>query len=98
MRLFGNDYNQDKNIELYRSEGCESCHKTGYHGRKSIYEILCISPETRKMIMDARSDQDIKQQAIKEGMKILREKAVDEVLQGTTTTEEMMRIVDVKVV
>ena len=97
-RLFGDKAEYDKNIELYRSKGCESCHKTGYHGRKSIYEILPISPQIRRMIMDEKSDQDIKQKAIEEGMKILRQKAVDDVLAGITTTEEMMRIVDVKVV
>ncbi|MBN1803913.1 MAG: type II/IV secretion system protein [Sedimentisphaerales bacterium] len=97
-RLFGDKSRADADIELYRSSGCESCHHTGYHGRKSIYEILHVSPEIRKLIMEERSDQDIKQQAVKEGMKILRDKAVDEVLAGVTTIEEMMRIVDVKVV
>jgi len=48
--------------------------------------------------MDGRSDQDIKEQAIKDGMKILSENAVNEVLDGVTTMEEMMRIVDIKVV
>ena len=48
--------------------------------------------------MDGRSDQDIKEQAIKEGMKILTENAANEVLDGSTTMEEMMRIVDIKVV
>jgi type IV pilus assembly protein PilB len=97
-RLFGDKSHPEGNIELRRSTGCESCHHTGYHGRKSIYEILRISPEIRKLIMDGRSDQEIKQQAIKDGMKILREKAVTEVLDGVTTIEEMTRIVDVKVV
>ncbi|GAG26259.1 unnamed protein product, partial [marine sediment metagenome] len=73
--------------------GCESCYHTGYHGRKSIYEILCISPEISKMIIERSSDQEIKQQAIKEGMKTLCESAVNEVLDGVTTAEELMRVV-----
>ena len=97
-RLFGDKPIQNNKIELHRSSECENCHHSGYLGRRSIYEILGISTEIRKMIMDGKSDQDIKQQAMKEGMKILREKAVDEVLAGVTTTEEMTRIVDVKVV
>ena len=48
--------------------------------------------------MNGSSDQDIKEQAIKDGMKILCENAVNEVLDGVTTMEEMMRIVDIKVV
>jgi len=96
-RLFGDKSDIDKNIELYRPGGCESCYHTGYQGRKSIYEILSISPEIRKLIMNGSSDQDIKDQAIKDGMKILCENAANEVLSGVTTMEEMMRIVDIKV-
>ena len=97
-RLFGDKSDIDKNIELYQPSGCESCYHTGYKGRKSIYEILRISPEIRKLIIKGSSDQAIKEQAIKEGMKILSENTVDEVLNGVTTMEEMMRIVDIKVV
>ncbi len=97
-RLFGDKADIDKSIELYRANGCESCFHTGYQGRKSIYEILCISPVIRRLIMNGSSDQDIKEQAIKDGMKVLCGNAVSEVLAGVTTMEEMMRIVDIKVV
>jgi type II secretory ATPase GspE/PulE/Tfp pilus assembly ATPase PilB-like protein len=97
-RLFGDKSDIDKDIELYKTSGCESCYNTGYQGRKSIYEILCISPVIRRLIMNGSSDQDIKEQAIKDGMKVLCENAVSEVLAGVTTMEEMMRIVDIKVV
>jgi type IV pilus assembly protein PilB len=98
QRLFGDKSDIDRNIELYRSSGCESCYHTGYQGRKSIYEILRISPEIRRLIMDGRSDQDIKEQAIKDGMKVIVENARNEVLNGVTTIDEMQRIVDIKVV
>ena len=97
-RLFGDKPDIDKNIELYHPSGCESCYQTGYKGRKSIYEILSISQEIRKLIMNGDSDQGIKEQAVKEGMKVLFENAANEVLDGVTTMEEMMRIVDIKVV
>lgn len=48
--------------------------------------------------MDGRSDQDIKEQAIKDGMKVIAENARNEVLNGVTTIDEMQRIVDIKVV
>ena len=83
-------------MELYRGMGCNNCRHTGYHGRKSIYEILPISNEIRKMIVDASSDDVIKQQAIKEGMKTLHKRTVDEVLNGVTTLKEMMRVVEVR--
>jgi type IV pilus assembly protein PilB len=94
--LFGKSHD-DRKIELYRGAGCESCGNTGHHGRKSIYEILCVSPEIRRMISGRSSDVDIKQQAIAEGMKTLRQSAVAEILSGVTTAQELARIIDVEV-
>ncbi len=93
--LFGKSY-QDKKIRHYRGTGCKSCYHTGYHERKSIYEILCISPEIRRMIISRSGDVEIKQKAIEEGMKTLRESAVNEILNGVTTVEEVMRVVDMR--
>lgn len=83
-------------IELYRGVGCESCHDTGHQGRKSIYEMLRVSAEIRRMITAGSSDQEIKDQAIKEGMKTLHQKGADEVLRGITTAEKLTRIIDVE--
>jgi len=91
--LFGKT-NHDKKIKLYRGTGCEGCEHTGYHKRKSIYEILRISPEIKRMIIRRSSDEEIKQQAIREGMRTLRESAVNEVLNGVTTVDEVTRVVD----
>jgi len=93
--LFGKS-SRDEKIKLYRGKGCNSCYHTGYHGRKGIYEILRISPEIRKMTIDGGSDDAIKQQAIKEGMKTLNKSTVDEVLNGVTSLDELMRVVDVR--
>jgi len=87
---------KDNKVQLYHGTGCNRCNHTGYHGRKSVYEILCISPGIRRMILDRSDDDAIKQQAIKEGMKTLHQSAVDEVLNGVTTVEELVRVVDVE--
>ncbi len=92
--LFGESYH-DKKIELYRGTGCSNCYHSGYHGRKAVFEILRVSPEIRRMIIDTSSDDAIKQQALKEGMKTLRENAINEVLNGATSLDELMRVVDV---
>jgi len=86
----------NKEIQLYRGAGCNGCRNTGYHGRKGVFEILPISPQIRKMITDGKSDGEIKQQAIQEGMKTLTKSAIDEVLEGNTTIEELMRGVDLR--
>jgi type IV pilus assembly protein PilB len=93
--LFGKSY-QNRKIKLYRATGCSNCYHTGYHGRKAVYEILCVSSKVRRMIIDKSSDDVIKQQAIEGGMKTLRNNAVDEVLNGVTTLDELMRVVEVR--
>ena len=85
----------DKKIELYRGDRCEACGQTGYHGRKSIYEILRISSNIRNLIVHGSSDSEIKEQAITEGMRTLRDSAVAEVLNGVTTLDELTRVVEV---
>lgn len=93
--LFGKSQ-RDKKIKLYRGAGCNGCYKTGYHGRKSIYEILSISAEIRRIVAHGGNDDAVKQQAIEEGMKTIHKSAIEEVINGVTTLEEMMRIVDVR--
>ena len=85
---------RSKNVQLCRGEGCNYCYNSGYRGRKAIYEILCVSPEIRRMILDAGSDNAIAQQAIKEGMNTLCKSGIEEVLNGSTTFEELLRFVD----
>jgi type IV pilus assembly protein PilB len=95
-RLFGRSY-RDKNTEFYRGTGCNNCYHTGYHGRKGIFEVLPISPTTRKMITDGSSDDMIREQAIKEGMKTLHRSAINEVLSGATTIDEIMRVINLRI-
>jgi type IV pilus assembly protein PilB len=81
---------------LYRGKGCSNCFGSGYRGRKSVYEILPVSQTIKRMIVDGRSDAAIREQAVVEGMRTLRTSALDEVRNGTTTIDEVMRVVDLK--
>jgi type IV pilus assembly protein PilB len=87
---------QDKQITLHRSTGCNGCYHTGFRGRRSIYEILSVSGKIRRMIIHGSSDEAIKEQAIKEGMRTLRKSAVKEVISGVTTLEDVMRVVEMR--
>jgi type IV pilus assembly protein PilB len=87
----------EKEIQFYRGAGCNGCRNTGYHGRRGVFEIMPVSQQIRRMITDGRSDGEIKQQAIKDGMRTLTKGAIDEVLNGNTTIEELMRVVDLRV-
>jgi type IV pilus assembly protein PilB len=79
---------------LYRSSGCDYCYRSGYQGRKSIYEILNVSPAIRRLIVESASDAALKQQAVREGMRTLRQSALEEVRDGATRFEEVARVVD----
>jgi len=91
------EYLQDGGgVRLSRGRGCQYCYQTGYRGRQAIYEILPVSQGIRHMILDGRGDTHLKEQAVREGMQTLRTGAIGEVLRGTTTADELMRVVDLK--
>lgn len=87
---------KSNDVQLYRSAGCDYCSNTGYRGRKAFYEVLCVSSEIHRMIIDSSGDEAIKQQAIKEGMKTLQKSGLEQVLKGATTLEELLRFVEVR--
>ena len=87
---------KSKEVQLYRGQGCNYCYSSGYRGRKAIYEILCVSSEIRRMVVDTDGGNTVKQQAINEGMKTLRRSGIEQILNGSTTFEELLRFVDME--
>jgi type IV pilus assembly protein PilB len=77
-------------IKVYHGKGCEICASTGYKGRIAIYEVMQVTPKIRELILRNASSDDIKKQAIKDGMKTLRMCALTKVAQGLTTLEEVV--------
>lgn len=75
-------------IKVYRGKGCEACNKTGYKGRVAIYEVLDMTPGVKDLILRNASADEIKRQAIKDGMKTLRMTALTKVAMGQTTLDE----------
>jgi type IV pilus assembly protein PilB len=75
-------------IKVYHGKGCEICNNTGYKGRVAIYEVLSVTAKVRELILQNASGDDIKKQAIRDGMKTLRMCALTKVAQGLTTLEE----------
>lgn len=75
-------------ITVYRGKGCEFCNNTGYKGRVAIYEVMDITPAVKEIILKNPSAEDLKKQAIKDGMKTLRMSALTKVAQGMTTLDE----------
>ena len=81
-----------EDIVLYEPCGCKMCDNTGYKGRIGIYEIMTITPNIKSMIARGKSADEIKEQAIEEGMSTLKASAAKYVLDGTTSMSEMVKV------
>tara|TARA_Y100001954_G_scaffold195145_1_gene210949 strand:- start:17635 stop:19311 length:1677 start_codon:yes stop_codon:yes gene_type:complete len=77
-------------VKVFRGKGCKSCNSTGYQGRIAIYEVLNVSPRIKELILKNESSDEIKKQAIREGMKTLRMSALIKAVQGLTTLDEVV--------
>ena len=80
-----------ENKPFYRGHGCEICNGSGYKGRVGIFELLDISEALQSMINKKMPTQDIKRQAIEEGMITLRGDGINQVLMGITTAAEVLQ-------
>lgn len=78
--------------EVYRAVGCLECRGTGYLGRQGIYEILPMSETLRPMIQENVDLDQLRLQAMKEGMRTLRLSGAQKVGAGLTSIEEVMRV------
>ena len=77
---------------FYEGAGCIECGGTGYKGRTAICELLDLTDRIREMILDERPTSEIKKAAREEGMRFLRESAVERALNGTTTLREINKV------
>jgi type IV pilus assembly protein PilB len=77
---------------FYEGAGCIECGGTGFKGRTAICELLNLSDRIREMILDRRPTSEIKKTAHEEGMRFLRESAVEKVLTGLTTLREINKV------
>ena len=77
---------------FYEGGGCIECGGTGYRGRTAVCELLNLTDPIREMILAERGRPEIKRAARDEGMRFLREAAVERVLQGTTTLREINKV------
>jgi type IV pilus assembly protein PilB len=77
---------------FYEGAGCIDCGGTGYKGRMAICELLDLTDHIREMILDKRPISEIKRAAREQGMRFLRESAVERVLHGLTTLREVNKV------
>src|SRR5687767_10842105 len=77
---------------FFEGAGCIECGGTGYKGRTAICELLDLSDNIRELILARRPTSEIKKAARDEGMRFLRESAVEQVLKGVTTLREVNKV------
>ncbi|MBU4305089.1 MAG: Flp pilus assembly complex ATPase component TadA [Candidatus Omnitrophica bacterium] len=82
----------DPDVKFARGNGCKLCNGSGYKGRIGIYELLKVTPQIEEVVLRSASADEIREVAKKQGMRTLREAAIDRLLAGETSPEEVMRI------
>ncbi len=82
--------------ELYKGRGCDACALTGYKGRVGVYEVLMVNDTVRHLIAEAAETQVIREEAIKSGMKTLKDYCLILLQEGLTTVDEVLRTVAIQ--
>ncbi len=81
-----------RDFTFYEGAGCIECNGTGYRGRLAIAELLNLSDNIRQLILDRRSAAEIKRAAKAEGMRFLRESALQKVFAGETSLYDINKV------
>ncbi len=82
----------DDTTTIYEPKGCIACSNTGYKGRQGVFEFLQVTPEIKQLILKRAGVQEIKELAVSQGMHTLRQEGIDKILEGTTSIEEVLRV------
>jgi type IV pilus assembly protein PilB len=92
LEASGLDPEQWSKVSFYEGQGCIECAGTGFRGRTAIHELLDLSDRIREMILARKPTSEIRRAAREEGMRFLRESALDKVRNGMTTLKEINKV------
>jgi type IV pilus assembly protein PilB len=92
LEASGLDPAQWGKVPFYEGQGCIECAGTGFRGRTAIHELLDLSDRIREMILAKKPTSEIRRAAREEGMRFLRESALDKVRNGMTTLKEINKV------
>ncbi len=79
-------------LEAYEPVGCRRCGGSGYRGRAGIYEVMSISSEIRRLALERRPADELRDVAVREGMRRLRDDGLEKVRRGHTSIAEVARV------
>jgi general secretion pathway protein E len=81
-----------KRVKVKEGAGCHECRSTGYLGRTGIFEILPVDDAVKSLVVAGADAPEIKREAVKNGMRTLRQSALRKLAEGTTSFEEVVRV------
>jgi type IV pilus assembly protein PilB len=91
LEAAGLDPDRASQITFYEGEGCDACNDSGFSGRQGLYEVMPMNRTLRRMVLQGASSDDLKDQAIDDGMLTLRQDGLIKVRRGVTTLEEVLK-------
>jgi type IV pilus assembly protein PilB len=92
LHIAGLDPAEWQGFEFREGQGCMECGGTGFRGRTAIHELLDLTDTIRELILEKKPSSEVRRQAQREGMKFLRESAIDRVRRGLTTLKEINKV------
>jgi type IV pilus assembly protein PilB len=87
------EHQRDEIKEMFRAVGCQACAKTGYRGRLGLYEVMLMSEEIERLVVERAASEVIRRSARRDGMITLREDGLEKVRMGSTSIQEVLRVV-----
>jgi general secretion pathway protein E len=84
-----------KRIKVKEGHGCHECRGTGYRGRTGVFEILPVDETIKALVVENKDSPEIKREAVRNGMRTLRQSALRKLAEGVTTFEEVVRVTGV---
>ena len=85
-------YNQPS-YKIYKAKGCLTCNNTGYKGREAVFEFLTVTEEMKRLILDRATITEVRDLAIEQEMKTLKDEGLYKMMEGATSLEEVLRVI-----
>lgn len=92
LKDIGANDEQSRTIQAMKGVGCMKCSKTGFRGRLACYEVMPLHEEIKEFVLNGASTAEIKREAIRLGMKTMRQTGITKIELGLTTLEEVVRV------
>jgi type IV-A pilus assembly ATPase PilB len=91
LHAFGIPLAEAAKLIFYKGTGCDTCNGSGYKGRQGLYEVMAMTSAARRMVLKGGSTEELREQAVKDGMLTLRMDGMLKVKRGITTLEEVVK-------